>query len=579
MSDDEEASYADDSENTSTTGSSDEDAEFVEDVTLNNVSANLFSEWPRHATKFSSRPHWPLHVRKVQGHYVGHFDAIVAEFAPEMLQVYLHLTAPYRSVDGSVRAFGHDRAPRPIPFSALALAKVSIADIDILINAGYIEECDCIEIFESVILFAVDEEAKKRRRLITWPLVLNAADDDDTQVVLPGLQDITLGILPTCEKVFERDAAVVASCYDITSWFPHFKMQKTVRAWYGFRHGNKCFRMVVIPTGARRPPKFAQIVSVALGRAAAARALHSLRSSRFSHSQQLVLSYHLDVYIDNTRIIGSPRFLRAFDSYVWVGNSKKTTDKLVSFTRRYPEVSPRPVQRQELQSVLGLLLWAARVAGDELPQYYFILRWARRFLSCSGLPILPHSDIYTWIRNTIMCGHCLLRSMSGSKQVVVATDASNAGWSAIFFAPHFSRLNISVLAGPWLSLAGEASINVRELRALRFGIERWRRPMSLLSIDISLTWLGDNTSSLAWVAKGNAPCLDGCRELLHFFEACRTTNLRVTSSYFVPSELNVADAPSRWGYWSTASWFLETSASAAEIALVLRDEVPPPRSP
>lgn len=543
----------------------------------------------------------PLHIKEVVATEPLVFLPLVSEFVPELLDTYVELVAPYVDKAGAEKVFG---PPGPVHPDEIEQAKISCEDLERLLAAGYVEPLpENARVEGTVKLFSVEETEKQRRRLICWPQWLNDIDlgIEDFDVPLPTVADVTCG----AASFLAANNGATATTLDLASWFYHFRMGESARNGYVFRAGGLLYRLISVPTGARRPPKFAQIVALALARAAHKRHLEE--------NPRAITS--LEVYIDNTRALGcdSARFAhhyvkvcaswnvkvnepeatssidytflgihfehRSSSPNMFVGLAAKTKLKLLRFAMRCGNC--RTMTRDELRSGVGVLFWAARVLSLNLATKFALIMWARRLLGKPGPDVRPHIDLASWAEEVATHSSVLAIPKDICRAITLVTDASDVGWAGVFVLPAGYRANLSILAGPWFHpVIGHnddvrmASINVRELRAVRLSLERFKIPDIFATSRTQWTaiqWVGDNSSSLAWARKGFAPCLPGAAEVAALRRCCDERFFFLGTPRHVPGIHNVADAPSRWGRWAAGSWTLDldTAASATDMATAL----------
>jgi hypothetical protein len=198
-----------------------------------------------------------------------------------MYILWSNLTAPFRDQDAAAVIAGHAES-RPWPEEV----QLEIHDIMELVRNGFL-----VEVLEGDIKgwcrsFTVTETAKSRRRWTLHPKIFNDASEgfmpDSRAIPFPTPEDLI-------KKIVRHQHGI---CADFTWFFGQFSC--STGCFFTIKKDGRFFAPSSVPTGARQPPLFAQILTLSIVKA-------SLRN--FEDQAEG------DAYIDNVRFLGSKEAL------------------------------------------------------------------------------------------------------------------------------------------------------------------------------------------------------------------------------------------------------------------------------
>ena len=195
----------------------------------------------------------PLHTKPVERIEWETARELVKTHVPELLQLWDDTTKYFTTsevIKNILPAHGNGATSTREEHSA----KLTTEDINTLLRAKLIRKTtgDSIPTCRS---FTVTEKAKHRRRWILVPLL-----NSHTKVEIPA--HITL--FPKTEDIVKGALEECACCFDFAAFFHVF----TTCNHFTFIHDGVVYEACTIPTGARQPPIFAQILATALATAA-----------------------------------------------------------------------------------------------------------------------------------------------------------------------------------------------------------------------------------------------------------------------------------------------------------------------
>ena len=204
---------------------------------------------------------------------------------------------------------------------------------------------------------------------------------------------------------------------------------------------------------------------------------------------------------------------------------------------------------QDLEQLVGRLIFAAGVSRAPLAQFYFALKWARRISNklnrglftpeaAITLPPAVALQLKQWtaaIRRPLT----ITQRTASKSPVTLFTDASDAGWGAVLVNDETAEF--ASAGAMWSKEDAATDISVRELRAVALAIDVFRAKLSTAS---RLHLKIDNTSVLSAVRRG-VPRADGLAHLTATTaKQLAAMDLPISASY-VSSGRNAADEPSR----------------------------------
>ena len=119
---------------------------------------------------------------------------------------------------------------------------------------------------------------KKRRR---W--ILHPSDFNESSAELPKVE------FPTLEELVGKIHKQYGACIDFAAYFQQFKMNSDAAEYFTIMKDGRTYKPTTVPTGARQPPLFGQLLATAICAAVKAR----------------VDEIEVDAWIDNVRVVGT----------------------------------------------------------------------------------------------------------------------------------------------------------------------------------------------------------------------------------------------------------------------------------
>ena len=358
-------------------------------------------------------------------------------------------------------------------------AILSDEDVERLLARKLIVEVDR-NIAPTCNTFSVPEQAKGRRRWIVVPVDLNAG----TKTYI--LQDTSL--FPRLRDIVDAVKAPTAACFDFAGYFHMFPCMH--RAFTFKLMDGRTMAVTTVPTGARQPPIFSQILTCAIARAAAKD-----------------LTVHITAWIDNVRFAGereqvieaSKRF-RKICASIGIKLSEESEPTYmynflgIAFDHRTRRVEPAPKTKLKLQETLDELKRRNSFEWNELERFmgismfahtvvhasteiYYVFKFMRRKARMVQDP-LQQTQLWSaaklqwmaWCKDLIATGRVI--SEARQPTVELYTDASDDGWGAIAFDGD----GVRIVAGKWRNDQSVFSINMKELIAVRLAFSFIRFP-------------------------------------------------------------------------------------------------------
>lgn len=486
---------------------------------------------------------------------------LVALWCPELYTEWKTLTTMWR--DGKAFLYYSEQYK---DFVLEESPDMNFADIEILVRGNILFEVELDAVKATARSFTVDEVAKQRRRWILHPKMGNLLFNNKAQdIPFPSLQELEQHtILSPCGAIL----------FDFSWFFGQFEicLDAALHNCILLRDLSgvlRAFAPRTVPTGACSPPLFAQILSLAVARAA----------------RGTDTSITIDVFIDNVRLCGSvaanlniasKRFRNICamlgitindenhdiqTKYVFLGIlfchitntisiAEKTRIKLGTCLTSLEKAVAEQWTIREISSVFGVCVWAAAILGHLKYHAYYIYKYVRRR---SNLNEFQKTTVWPCIVQLWEDWIITLRKGAPKKIFVdgpgnwsVYTDASDDGWGCTAFCGN----RVFVVAGTWSPALKHQHINLRELNAVRFSLEKMEESglfsdnsMGTHTVDLFV----DNTSTLYQIRGGGSKSYLYNTSIGALNHWCATTGVRITSTQYIASKENPADVWSRLG--------------------------------
>ena len=519
-------------------------------------SLRLFARPPTVAAS-SDHSHLPLHVQLPPVPLLSwtRADDIVSQFSPAgEATLFRELSSIYRVA--SVARAVCDARDQSLDVAEARSCSFTTAELQILRGSGFLVPLARASSF--VRLFAVVEEAKRRRRVISWPRALNHAEREWRESLRQAHADVPF---PHAATVRDRVRFRFAAQLDFKKFFQQFEL--ITKEFFAVHAQGMTFGLATIPTGGVAPPLIAQVLSRAL----------CLSATRAAGSQQAVF---FDTMIDNIRLVSddfvalsatwsalldvcehvgatigdSQPPCSAQQPYTFLGmlfdhvcRSVAPSAKLVAKLRRADGVLALPVTSvRDISAVFGVCMWASIVTDFRLASVYYIFKFMRRysrfdpsFVVAVWQSIRPRWR--AWIRALCSSSYCFHERPSDCAELY--TDASLSGWGAVVFDSNgYTRIG----GAPWSAAETKHHINVLEALAAREGL---KFALGFHRGPITITMHIDNTTTIASVVRGrsgNFIVNDVVGEIRALAQgAC----VALEGPHYIHTSRNPADAPSR----------------------------------
>ena len=455
---------------------------------------------------------------------------------------------------------------------------LDLADILKLVENQFLIEISEDEVLCWARSFAVVELEKGRRRWILHPHIFNDVTDvDDIGVPFPTPEQIAQKV-PRWRYGLPLDFA----------WFYGQFRTATGRS-MAIKKDGRFFAPTTIATGARQPPLFAQLLTLAIVKKTCA-SEHGLCDG--------------DAYVDNVRLLANNLtilrrlvatfFLIVGDIGITVNEQQADVERLVDTNaiqlRQYTflgllfdhdektvqlsEKSRRKLtdahtkmqftttlKWREWQSIFGLCVFASNVLLLDRAKRYWVYKFMRRKSytlvpeTVQGNPQEAFVKLWPsiidnwegWLQE-ILCSRPRLIAPRGKKMFTLVTDASLSGWGAILYGPDGEH----VAAGPWEPAQTTWPINLLELIAVRRALEMFA---SLLKDD-EIALIVDNTTVIAQMTHGRSNRWRYNVQLLAIKQCLLRAKSFISSVNYIKSEKNPAD------FWSRLLWSKERITSS-----------------
>jgi hypothetical protein len=476
---------------------------------------------------------------------------------PSEVEQWEILTAPF--LDPHILGEIHQGVPRAQP-SEVDLA---MEDILHLQHAGLLQQCDPSFARGFCRSFAVLEAAKERRRWILHPANFNDVTGVDGQ-----------GYFPTVETVIARVRNYkYAVCFDFAWFFGQFPVAPEIGRYFTLSKNGLCWFPKTIPTGARQPPLFCQLLCRAITTkvlamvAAAGISVTNTATDefidniRFCSDDPVVLQSMVTAFYKVAAGLGAtvnekPQDVQPVQAYDFLGIAfdhetrtvnitGKTRDKLWSLASLLKH-NRGALTWQELQKIFGVNIWAATVlASPKSPKHvYYIYKFMRRKAAAgthedSIVAVWPsiQEGWLRWMEDLAQsAGRSLLTPVSNN-EMVIYTDASKSGWGAIAFEEACHH----IVAAAWPRALRREPINFLELKAVRFALQL------IDYANVTIRIVVDNTSAQAQLRKGRSPVYKYNDEVNEIAAILQRKSSVIASVEYIKSEHNPADYWSRLG--------------------------------
>jgi hypothetical protein len=444
---------------------------------------NVLTHRRRHTIRAALDSARPLHVKNVPRLDWSELRAFVQTHATDLLAIFDASTKYFISADAVKQLGGIGRSTDAAFLTDDDIAVLIANDLIVEVSGDSIQNC-CS--------FSVDEISKQRRRWILHPIILNEATGIDVKqwyMLLPDQQ-----LFPTADHIAHAVLAETAWCFDFAAYFHCFPVLHNNFVFTG--PDGKKYAACTIPTGSRQAPFAAQILTTAIARAAC-RGEHHVT---------------FDCWIDNVRFFGQTEAVekvaqkfRALteqlhitlsedtgpvSSYVYLGVTfnhtnqtvsigPKTLGKLAALSDTLASTNAFPFTTIERD--LSMCVWAHSIVHSSTEIYYLIKFYRRKCSALNKNKLGPHDVIQlwkdawhqwrTWCHDLRTTTRRICKGREVVKVATLTTDASASGFGAVFRCGDIMRIT----CGKWNAENAQLHINLKELMAVRFGVEDMMR--------------------------------------------------------------------------------------------------------
>jgi hypothetical protein len=215
--------------------------------------------------------------------------------------------------------------------------------------------------------------------------------------------------------------------------------------------------------------------------------------------------------------------------------------------QKLPYTVPTSLTAQELEQLVGRMIFGAGIVAEPLAYYYLAFKRVRRVLNALNRGLLTpdsHVELSEGCArrlNALLQKTLQTRKFDGSPSIITGTlftDATPTGWGAVYFD---NLGKVHVAGDQWTSADKNKHINVLEVAAVRMGLTVF----AALLVGIGkLELVVDNTSAEHSIRKGNSGSPDLCKAVADACKAVQQTGAQVSIGYIRSAE-NPADGPSR----------------------------------
>jgi hypothetical protein len=238
-------------------------------------------------------------------------------------------------------------------------------------------------------------------------------------------------------------------------------------------------------------------------------------------------------------------------SYEFVGVKFDHLRKEVSMGKKtrqqLPHSVPTRLTAQDLEQLVGRMIFGAGIVGEPLAYYYLAFKRVRRVLNALNRGLLTPDSIVDLSDGCARRLDALLkralqtRKFDGAPSMITGTlftDATPTGWGAVYF-DNLGRVHVA--GDQWTSADKHKHINVLEVAAVRMGLTAFA---TLLEGVGKLELVIDNTSAEHSIRKGNSKSAELCEAVADACRAVQRSGAQVSIGYIRSAE-NPADGPSR----------------------------------
>ena len=345
---------------------------------------------------------------------------------------------------------------RPATTRQVPRAKLDVADVTLMHEAGQLKEVNLEFVRGYVQMFAVPELAKRRRRVIKHTRAIN--DAFDRRTILPVRQ-------PTrAQQSAQAASGAFALTLDFAAFFDQFEIAATIQRRMCFRSGGRVWALTRMPMGQRHAVAVAQCATdklLSFAYPAGVTAQSCIDNVRFVGSRLGVIEA-ARIFVDRCRKVGATlNELSAQDDVKtalerlvhqegdWLGAvydyktakqkvAVKSVDKLrLSWNRRQ-----RWTHRQ-YAAHMGLLFFCASVLRMPLAGYFEALKQLRRRSSDLAaneelweqpVEVAPGEwDALSRWTATALKNEWVPCDNGAKASKFIITDASGWGWGALCF--------------------------------------------------------------------------------------------------------------------------------------------------
>jgi hypothetical protein len=430
-------------------------------------------------------------------------------------------------------------------------------DMDSFIRTGLVEETpDHSPTCGAVAVFTVVEFEKARRRAIFWPRYFNSLISDLTKTHCATIKDLW----PTTEELLNDAYKTCAAVTDCTSFFHQIPLDSSLQHTFRFTFKGRAYRLTTIPTGISCAPALAQIALTALKRHVEERYpvkgrvfIDNIRfaadtskdsSDSFSFFRATCTRLNITLNKDETHV--------ATQEYTFLGVDYNHREKSVKLSERFRKKMTSADAWENLcmsdcETLFSRCVYASTILKIAGCDFYHIYKFMRRRISAMTL---PNSAANVWESIRSSWSEWITKCSTETRHLKppspletqinaprLYTDASNAGWGAMFF---ISAREVSYCGGSWSQYWLDTSINVREAEAAYLGIQQ------LVSQEQPWHLNVDNTSVVYALSKARSRAhrLNAVvRRILH-----TPQHSNLLSIQYVNTNDNPADALSRLGH-------------------------------
>lgn len=479
----------------------------------------------------------PLHVPEVPLMDMTQLDKLALGTNQELAERYAALIRFTR--DASLY-----QPLNQLPKSEVTLSSVDQKDIDDMIASGKFVQIKRKRVCgPPATQFAVVEEAKERRRAITWPAEVNLL-----------FRDQLVSKVPDCLSMAKFSAEYVyARIFDFKAGFYQIPLARSVSAYFHFaqRSTGKSYALTAVPMGVTWAPDLMHTITTVLAdlpQEWEVLVQVFIDNVRFLAKTKDRVDAAAQHFLDRCRMVGAtvreePADIFLGAEYDYQKNMLRVKPSAVEKLHNAKKaLEKESITIGALRELLSRCVYSSRVLRVPLAHHYLPLKFCRRRLATYGDSNEHVVSIWPTVRPAWKLWIDQLTKNSWTRhphhetdpEFIIFTDASKMGYGAIFVGPS----TLQELSGRWTTTEAQQHINVLEAKALQKAMQRWA-PM----VSGSLAILVDNTSMAGAVRRGLSPSYDLNKEIAEILKQLpQTVAVRVG---VLASAENPADAPSR----------------------------------